>query len=833
MKNRFLFTVVFLCLFGVLYEVGAQEIDLKSTIVEENKSKYCIFYSKNAADSVKLAAKELKEYFNKTSGVNLPVIVDSKIPGCNVISLGNNSASRKYLNSIDDIPLEGYRIKIQKNRIFIIGHDTYNNKVTPQGGTSSGTLNGVYSFIEKYLGVRWLLPGEIGEYIPKINHLKINQTDFIDKPYFLNRRIPYIQNNNPQVKEWLRRQKQGYSLELKHGHSFTTTIPSKEFNEHPEWFPMIKGRRIPPVGRYKLETTNRLLVDEFSRKIIRQFDENKYMFSRSISPSDSGNWSESPESLKFYEKDPMGEVSVTPLVLDFYNNVSNKVSIKYPDKWLCGYIYSDYLFPPKDGIKSIADNLCLVIAPDLSYGYGLYRDQSKKEWNKIISTWSQSTNKIAYYDLPVMFQTDIGAPNPPGLEILAYIYPELKKHNIKGVYMYGVNAWGHGGLTNYLLAKLNWNPDLDVYKEAELYLKFSYGEEAGLYMYNLYMMLDKATKKYHSKHKLARHMLNKKILRNLYLPILNDMVGLYEKAYKSISSDSERKRLDAFGANLYLFYDYLVKIDLLDKNNSLLLYKSFSNLNILRNNIDGKFLFAPRKKISNKKSAVFKNYKVKSFNGDVRKNHELETPLLRGSSQLILTAKDSGEVVVEMDLKRSFGELVQYSLISADGTVLISGDLSDTAKGIIKYKAVKGRIYYLNLISNLAAYKVNVKNSEFSLNGQVQSRGLHVFKDDTPLYVYAKGGVDELVVTISADGPGESVALEIISPKGVKHAELDTLGMRSVKKSILINSDDHGFWLMKWKKSKVGRLDDAWIQIGSPLVPNFYVNKSQMIIEKK
>ena len=297
---------------------------------------------------------------------------------------------------------------------------------------------------------------------------------------------------------------------------------------------MSNGKRIPPIGRYKLETTNKALVHEFSKQVVKDFDNNKNLFSRSISPSDSGNWSDSPESLKLYDKDPYGNLSVTPLVLDFYNNVAANVAKQYPDKWVCGYIYSNYLFPPNTGVPDLENNLCLVVAPSLSYGYGLYRQEARDHWDEIIRTWSKATDNIAYYDLPVMFESDIGAPNPPGLEILSYIYPELKKHNIQGVYMYGVSAWGHGGLTNYLLAKLNWNPDIDVYDEAKKYLVYSYGLNAGPTMYELYMILDDATKRYHSTHGLARHNLNKNLLRGIYVPILHELEALYEKSIKSV-----------------------------------------------------------------------------------------------------------------------------------------------------------------------------------------------------------------------------------------------------------------------------------------------------------
>lgn len=52
-----------------------------------------------------------------------------------------------------------------------------------------GTLFGVYEMLERYFDVRWFMPGEIGEHIPKRGLLEMGQIDLAFKPSFRIRRV--------------------------------------------------------------------------------------------------------------------------------------------------------------------------------------------------------------------------------------------------------------------------------------------------------------------------------------------------------------------------------------------------------------------------------------------------------------------------------------------------------------------------------------------------------------------------------------------------------------------------------------------------------------------
>jgi hypothetical protein len=84
-----------------------------------------------------------------------------------------------------DLDIEGFRVRFLPEQIMEI-----------TGGGSNGIHFAALDFCERYLGVRFLFPGELGEYIPKLESLMIEKKDFTDAPKFLTR---YLTSANPHV----------------------------------------------------------------------------------------------------------------------------------------------------------------------------------------------------------------------------------------------------------------------------------------------------------------------------------------------------------------------------------------------------------------------------------------------------------------------------------------------------------------------------------------------------------------------------------------------------------------------------------------------------------
>jgi len=507
------------------------------------------------------------------------------------------------------------------------------------------------------------------------------------------------------------------------------------------------------------------------------------------------------------------------------------VGERYPNKWVCGYIYSDYLFPPSKGVPNLEDNLCLVVAPSLSYGYGLYRDKDRLDWQYTLKTWSRESENIAYYDLPTIFQADNGAPNPPGVEILSYIYPRLDLYGVKGVYIYGVSAWGHGAITNYLLAKLNWNPIANVDEVVKDFFDHAYGSEAGPLMQDIYQLLDSSTRRYHRAHPEARHQLTPEILSAIYIPLLQKVERLYKKAAASSLTTTEKIRLKAFEDNMALFYDYLNKIGLKNINRDSPFSRPEEEIKKLKVDPKKSILVPKKRELKLNHSINNRKYRAFQVNTPQKRNIPYKPFLLRGSSRSIMYSENSVTVPVNISLVRSFGEIPEYQILDGNGDVLAIGNVDQ--KTIIELELSPGQIYHLDVIANSAAYKISAPSAAIALSSDIQNRGLHLQKTLPTLYFYVPDSVAEFSITISADGPGEAAAAYLLSPDGRRVATLDTEGRNADRVEVSEAGDRSGFWALQWKTPNVGSIDDVWVKLGDSLAPWFYLYPSAVAFESE
>ena len=170
-------------------------------LVRDSRSPFHIVHAADAPRSVRTAAQELQRYVERSTSAKLPITAGDAPARSPFIVLGDTPAARAAGISTADLPLEGFRLLSRDGNLFIVGFDTRDGETTPEGGTSTGRLNGVYTFLEDYLNVRWLLPGPLGEDVPSQATVIVPAMDRTEQPLFRNRRLPGVQNTQPSVLE--------------------------------------------------------------------------------------------------------------------------------------------------------------------------------------------------------------------------------------------------------------------------------------------------------------------------------------------------------------------------------------------------------------------------------------------------------------------------------------------------------------------------------------------------------------------------------------------------------------------------------------------------------
>lgn len=764
MKSLFSTTFVLLAVIMVYSCSGGDKI----TLVKNGKTDYTLLIDPSAPESVKNAAEDLRSYFFKVAGISPGLVTGENTPATPFISLGNTLAARAAGIDPSVIPGDGFRIVTRNRNLFIIGTDTPTGKVNNLGGVTNGTSNGIYTFIEDYLGVHWLMTGELGEYFLKKEKISIPETDHTEYSPF-NYRVQSFRSTGPPDEKWDRRMKLARVAAVSHSHSWAETISASNFAKHPEWFAEIDGKPQPPSGRYKLETTNPGLIQAYADVIIETFRKNPDQYWYSLSPADgSYGWSNSPASMALTEKDPFGNLSRTPLILKFYNDVAKIVGKEFPDHKLGGYIYAMYLYPPSAGMPKLEPNLALVVATSISYGYQLFRPSTRENWDKVMRTWGESSKKdgfdVYYYDLPVSIMQPNAMIWPPAPEIMNFIYSRLKSYGFKGAYVYGNPVWPAFGASNYVIAKLDWNPEQDAAGILHDYYREAFGVKAAPYIEKLYDVLDSAFRKYMNAHERANYNLTTDHLKEIYAPQYSELEQNFLNASAARKDPKQQKRIDLLGEVLSLMQWNLRSAGLLSPDYKSSLTKSDEEIDqMLSNQKDDEKIV--RYGIFRKER--FKKVKLAAALPDAATHKEVIVPV-SGTMRMLLHVPVTGEVTFTIKAFDGKAEFIHYTLSTPEGSQLQLGAIregrtfrfrGEAGKNYILDIPSRGAIIKLEFTGAAVAYKSDLQNSSFLVAGQ------KYMDSDLPLYFYVPDDVKGFSVTLGNKG----AVADIFSPDG-KHA---------------------------------------------------------------
>jgi len=130
-------------------------------LAEGGQSNFSIVVSLQASPSEKHAASELQQFLQQISGAQLPIVSDTTPKTGPEIVLGNSSRLSDLGVQVDwdFLGSEGYLLRTAGDSLVIAG------------GRLRGTMYGVYSFLEDYLGCRWF--SSKVSHIPRRNKVEI------------------------------------------------------------------------------------------------------------------------------------------------------------------------------------------------------------------------------------------------------------------------------------------------------------------------------------------------------------------------------------------------------------------------------------------------------------------------------------------------------------------------------------------------------------------------------------------------------------------------------------------------------------------------------------
>ncbi len=471
----------------------------KLVIADNGISNYVIVISDAASPSEKHAADELQFFLKEISGAELPIVTDRGDSGSREIILGANLRLKQLDAEIDFDALgdDGFTIRTEGDHLIIAG------------GRQRGTMYGVYTFLEDYLGCRWFHP-EVSR-IPKRRLVEIGEINETQTPIIASRDMHYFVGEDA---DWAARNKinghHAHGLTEKHGgrirfaspmyHTFYRLMPGgvhqgvqEYFKEHPEYYSEVNGKRVgeyaqlcltnPEVLRIAIETVKRWIREQPERTIF------------TVSQNDYGGWCECENcrAVDVREESHMGSL------LQFVNEVAAAVEEEHPDKYISTLAYAYSRKPPKsvrprrNVLVRLSDIECCFSHP---LGTCTYSRNPSAAVSVVddIKKWSEISDQLFIWDYVINFQHWL-APQP-NLYVLKPNMQFFVRYGVKEMFPQAdpFNPMGEfSELRAYLLAKLMWDPHFDVDKGISEFLDAYYGSAAQPISAYIDMLHKKAT----------------------------------------------------------------------------------------------------------------------------------------------------------------------------------------------------------------------------------------------------------------------------------------------------------------------------------------------------
>ncbi len=454
-----IFTVLFIIMAGTV-KVEASRYLVKdgepvSVIVIQDLPEN-VPLEEGAVDAIRKVVDELQYHIKRATGVRLPEVAAGDLTGSGIsedhvrILIGPGEMTRSLLPDFDPSTSEAkdetYRMEYIDNHLVLTG-------LNPEPIQWS-----VYRFLDRYLGVRWLWPGEMGTYVPVTDNVTFPvDLSIIDQPplewrsYTIRPPAAVREESN----QWqIRHMMGGDRSDLAVGHSFLHWWDTYS-DEHPDLFAMERGdfthRRVDGEIHYQIQLCfSNPKVDEF---IIAEWKEAGKPDVWPVANNDlRGRHCLCDDCLAMdipvnqsREDIWLGYGNMTARHVQFWIRLRDKMREIHPDITLQAYAFEDYRYAPPPG----TDLEGIVVSFVGSYW-------AHDDW----LAWQETGARMPLR--PNWWWTGGVAPHIP-LHAQGEFFKFAFDNGMKGFHFDTLMGyWGTQGSLYYLITRLAYRPDLEV-----------------------------------------------------------------------------------------------------------------------------------------------------------------------------------------------------------------------------------------------------------------------------------------------------------------------------------------------------------------------------------
>jgi hypothetical protein len=415
------------------------------------------------------------------TGARLPIAGDDKLPAGPVILVGRS----KLTSDLDKLIPAGATPQRNEEGLLILGKGQRLLLAGNDDGPYHGTEYAVYEFLER-LGVRWFMPGDVGEVVPRRASVELPEVEVRQRPSFKMRNWwgPMTDEVRRLEYRWKLRNKMNpvlHFITLPADSSARSLLSPALAKKEPELFALgADGKRdvhLPNLSNPKSA--------ELAAKTIKEhFKKNPSTTSYGFSPDDGLPRDTDPKTLKLSLNLPdqtgrfgvPAELSVSEEWFTFVNRVARDVGKAFPNHVLTTNGYANRNTPPLGmGVEKNVWIMFAAIWSDTLHAYDNPRSWQAVRQGQMIRRWCELCPNVFMYNYQYVMLASAGTPVP-----LARKYkrdmPLLKKWGVIGFADEGRSVIGEAGIApRYLRAKLMWNAGADADAILDEYFKKWYG----------------------------------------------------------------------------------------------------------------------------------------------------------------------------------------------------------------------------------------------------------------------------------------------------------------------------------------------------------------------
>jgi len=396
--------IVLLAILPLAFSLTNKGDAQRMPIVAEGKSLARVVTHEQPSPIVDGAASLLVEYIRRSTGVTLEKVNDAAAPVQGMASI--HCGSTKLV--------QGLKLKTEKmdKDGFVIAFPSASSIVLT-GPTDLSVEYAVYDFLERYVGVRWLFPGAVGEHVPTLKSLSVPAVEVRQEPAFRHRLFSGLgKEEKPESRGeqglWAKRNRMHDRLQFHHN-LWSLYLPEKYTATHPEFFPMIGGKRFLPVpaeGKTSAQDVHAQVswqpcftapggIEEAVKNICEHFEKNPSVDSYSFGINDSNDYCtcDTCTAKDGGGKNVLGVRNISQSYYSWCNAVATGVNARFPDK-VFGLLAYNGSYSPPQGFK-----LNPHVVPMMTYDRMKWADTSHEATGHALTElWGKSASVVGWYD---------------------------------------------------------------------------------------------------------------------------------------------------------------------------------------------------------------------------------------------------------------------------------------------------------------------------------------------------------------------------------------------------------------------------------------------------